>query len=101
MTDSMDDASGNTGSSGLVSKKYTEDLVNTIVSELEKVKNASQKQSEEIDKLKKVTKNLNNWLRAQERYTMKDSHNIVSPPFDARKFNDVTAEALKFFSKLF
>ena len=35
---SMDDASENPGSSGLVSKKYTEVEVNTIVSELEKVK---------------------------------------------------------------
>ena len=45
----------------------------------------------------KVTKNLNDQLRAQERYTRKDSIIIVNPPFDARKFNDVTAEALKFF----
>ena len=36
-------------------------------------------------------------LRAQERYTRKDSIIIVNPPFDARKVNDVTAEALKFF----
>ena len=36
--DSMDDASGNPGSSGLVSKKYTEDEVKTIVSKLEKLK---------------------------------------------------------------
>ena len=99
--DSMDDASGNPGSSGLVSKNYTEDEVNTIVSELEKVKKFSQKQSEEIDNLKKVTKNLNDRLRAQERYTRKDSIIIVNPPFDARKVNDVTAETLKFFSKFF
>ena len=77
--DSMDDASGNPGSSGLVSKKYSKDEVNTIVSELEKVKNFSQKQSEEIDNLKKVTKNLNDRLCAQERYTRKDSIIIVSP----------------------
>ena len=94
---SMDDASGNPGYSVLVSKRYTEDEVNTIVSELEKVKNVSQKQSEEIDNLKKLTKNLNDRLRDQERYTKKDSIIIVNPPFDARKFNDMTADALKFF----
>ena len=99
--DSMDDASGNPRSSGLVSKKYTEDEVNTIVSGLEKVKNCSQKQSEEIDHLKEVTKNLNDRLRNQERYTRKDSIIIVKPPLDARKCNDVTAEALKFFLKFF
>ena len=54
----MDDASGNPGSSGLVSKKYTEDAVNTIVSKLEKVINFSQKQSEEINKFKKTTEDL-------------------------------------------
>ena len=37
LMDSMDDASGNPGSSGLVSKNYTEEEVNTTVSELEKV----------------------------------------------------------------
>ena len=89
--DSMDDASGNPGSLRLVSKKYTEDEVNTIVSELEKVKKFSQKQCEEIENLKKITKNLNDRLRAQERYIRKDSINIVNPPFDARKDNDVTA----------
>ena len=57
--DSMDDASGNPGSSSLASKKYTEEEVKTIVSELEKVKSSSQKQSDAIDNLKKVTKNLN------------------------------------------
>ena len=55
--DSMDDASGNPGSSGLVSKNCKEDEVNTIVSELEKVEKFSQKQSEDIDNIKKVTKN--------------------------------------------
>ena len=95
--DSMDEASGNPGSSGLVIKNYTEDEVNAIVSELEKVKKFSQKQSEEIDNLKKVTKILNDRLRAQERYTRKDSIFIVNSPFDARKVNDVTVEALKFF----
>ena len=95
--DSMDDASGNPGSSGLVSKNYTDDEVNTIVFEPEKILKISQKQSEEIDNLKKVTKNLNDRLRAQERYTSKDSIIIVNPTFDARKVNDVTAEALKFF----
>ena len=79
LMDSMDDASGKSGSSGLVSKMYTEDEVNTIVSELEKVKNVSRKQSEEIDNLKKVTKNLSNQLRAPERYTRKDSIIIVNP----------------------
>ena len=44
--DSMDDAIGKPGSSGLVSKMYTDSEVNKIVSELEKVKNVSQKQSE-------------------------------------------------------
>ena len=98
--DSMVDASGNPGSSGLVSKKFTEDEVNTIVSELEKVENFSQKQSEEIDNLKKVTKNFNDRLRAKERYTRRDSI-IVKPTFDARKCNDVTAEALKFIQSFF
>ena len=93
----MDDASGKPGSSGLVSKTYTGDEVNTIDSELKKVKNFSRKQSEEIDNLKKVTKKLNDRLRTQERYTRKDSIIVVSPPFDARKCNDVTAEAPKFF----
>ena len=95
----MDDASGNPGSSGLVSKKYTEDAVNTIVSKLEKVINFSQKQSEEINKFKKTTEDLHEWLRAQECYTRKDSIIIVKPPFDARKCNNVTAEALNFFCK--
>ena len=96
----MDDASGNPGSLRLVSKKYTEDEVNTIVSELEKVKKFSQKQCEEMENLKKITKNLNDRLRAQERYIRKDSIIIVNPPFDARKSNEATAEARKFFQFL-
>ena len=93
----MDDASGNPGSSGLVSKNYTEDEVYTIVSELKKLKNFLKMQSEEIDNLKKVTINLNDRLRAEERHKRNDSIIIVNPPFDARKVNNVTAEALKFF----
>ena len=64
----MNDAGRNPGFSAPVSKKYTEGEVNAIVSELENVKKFSQKLSEEIDNLKKVTKNFKNRLRAQERW---------------------------------
>ena len=52
----MNDAGGNRGYSGSVSRKYKEDEVNTIVSASEKLEYLSQKRSEDIDNLKKVKK---------------------------------------------
>ena len=36
-------------------------------------------------------------LRAQERYSRKDSIIIMNPPYDARSVRDVTMETLKLF----
>ena len=47
--------------------------------------------------LKNQQQNINNRLRAQERYSRKDSLLIVNPPFDANRVQNVTSETLKFF----
>ena len=44
---------------------------------------------------------MNDRLRAEERYTRKDSIIFVNTPFDARKCNDVITEALKLFQSFF
>ena len=56
-------------------------------------------QKDEIERLKSNQENLNKRLRAQERYTRKDSILVVNPPFDARVVNDVTPENLKIFEQ--
>ena len=42
-------------------------------------------------------KNFNERLRAQERYSRKDSVLIVNPPFNERTSKNVTYDTLKFF----
>ena len=56
-------------------------------------------QDKEIRELKAKQKNIHDRLRAQERYTRKDSLLIVNPPSDARQVCNVTHETLKFFEK--
>ena len=73
--------------------------VSVLKKEIELLKAKNNIQDEEIRELKAKQKNINDRLRAQERYTRKDSLLIVNPPFDARQVFNVTHETLKFFGK--
>ena len=73
--------------------------VSVLKKEIELLKAKNNSQDEEIRELKAKQKNINDRLRAQERYTRKDSLLIVNPPFDARQVCNVTHETLKFFEK--
>ena len=73
--------------------------VSVMKKEIELLKAKNNLQDEEIRELKAKQKHINDHLRAQERYTRKDSLIIVNPPFDARQVCNVTHETLKFFEK--
>ena len=73
--------------------------VSVLKKEIELLKAKNNLQDEEIRELKAKQKNINDRLRAQERYTRKDSLLIVNPPFDTRQVCNVTHETLKFFEK--
>ena len=71
--------------------------VSVLKKEIELLKAKNNLPDEGIRELKAKKKNINDRLRAQERYTRKDSLLIVNPPFDARQVCNVTHETLKFF----
>ena len=82
---------------GIVSKNNTQ--TSQIQTQVSKLRKTSVEQDQKIELLIKNQKNLNDRLRAQERYSRKDSILIVNPPFDNRSAQDVTLETLKFFDK--
>ena len=49
-------------------------------------------QQKQTDALKDEQGNINDQLRAQKRYTRKDSELILNPPIAARTAKDVTSE---------
>ena len=86
--------------SGSVSKQQQpqpiDDKVQELSAEINNLREIVHDQKDEIERLKSNQENLNKRLRAQERYTRKDSILVVNPPFDARVVNDVTRETLNF-----
>ena len=73
----------------------------TKVSELQKeivsLKMISVDQQLRIQELEKNQRNIQERLRAQERFSRKDSIIILNPPYDARNVSGETMETLKFF----
>ena len=51
----------------------------------------------ELSEIKETQGNMQERLRAQERYSRKDSVFVKNPPFDARNVPDVTFETIRFF----
>ena len=78
---------------------YSRHRSKCIEKEIELLKAKNNIQDEKIRELKTKQKNINDRLRAQERYTRKDSLLIVNPPFDVRQVFNVMHETLKFFEK--
>ena len=70
--------------------------VSVLKKEIELLKAKNKIQDEKIRELKSKQKNINDRLRAQERYTRKDSLIIVNLPFGARQVCNVTHESLSF-----
>ena len=77
----------------------TESEVRSLKKEIAFLKHKSAVQDLEIKSLKEQQSAMNDRLRAQERYTRKDSVMVYNPPFDARNCENVTLETLKFFRK--
>ena len=73
--------------------------VSVLKKEIELLKAKNNIQDEENRKLTAKQKIINDRLRAQRRYTRKDSLPTVNPHFDARQNFNVTHETLKFFEK--
>ena len=81
---------------GSVSK--TSDIkVSELQKEIDGLKMISGAQQLRIQELEKNQRDMQERLRAQERYSRKDSVIILNPPYDARNVRDVTMETLKFF----
>ena len=83
------------GSANVVSN--AEEEVRSLSNEVRDLKIRVGQQEKMIANSKNQQQNINNRLRAQERYSRKDSLLIVNPPFDANRVQNVTSEALKFF----
>ena len=88
-------------SNGIVSKNNTQtsQIQEELQTEVSKLRKTFVEQDQKIEMLTKNKKNLNDRLRAQERYSRKDSVLIVNPPFDSRSVLDATLKTLKFFHK--
>ena len=85
---------------GIVSKNNTQtSQIQELQTEVSKLRKTIVEQDQKIEMLTKNQKNLNDRLRAQDRYSRKDSVLIVNPTFDSRSVQDVTLETLKFFDK--
>ena len=85
---------------GIVSKNNTQtSQIQELQKEVSKLRKTIVEQDQKIEMLTKNQKNMNDRLRAQERYSRKDSVLIVNPPFDSRSVQDVAVETLKFFDK--
>ena len=61
------------------------------------ITDTNKKQEQEIIDLEKKQGEINDRLRAQERYTSKDCVIICNPPFDSRDIRNVLRNTLKFF----
>ena len=85
---------------GTVSKNNTQtSQIQELQTEVSKLRKTIAEQDQQFEMLTKNQKNLNDRLRAQERYSRKYSVLIVNPPFDSRSVQGVTLETLKFFDK--
>ena len=85
---------------GIVSKNNTQtSQIQELQTEVSKLRKTIVEKDQKNEMLTKNQKNLNDRLRAQERYSRQDSVLIVNPPFDSRSVQDVTLETLKFFDK--
>ena len=85
---------------GIVSKNNRQtSQIQELQKEVSKLRKTIVEQDQKIEMLTKNQKNMNDRLRAQERYSRKDSVLIVNPPFNSRSVQDVTLETLKFFDK--
>ena len=86
---------------GIVSKNNTQkSQTQELQTEVSKRRKTIVEQEQKIEMLTKNQNHLNDRLRAQERYSRKDSVLIVNPPFDSRSVQNVTLETLKFFDKI-
>ena len=74
-----------------------EEGVRSLSNEVRDLKIRVGQQEKIIANLKTQQQNIKNCLRAQERYSRKDSLLIVYPPFEANRVQNVTSERLKFF----
>ena len=84
----------------IVSKNNTQtSQIQELQKKVSKLRKTIVEQDQKIEMLTKNQKNMNDRLRARERYSRKDSVLIVNPPFDSRSVQDVTLETLKFFDK--
>ena len=83
------------GSANVVSN--AEEEVRSLSNEVRDLKIRVGQQEKIIANLKNQQQNINNRLRAQERYSRKDSLLIVNPPFDANRVQNVTSETIKLF----
>ena len=90
----MDATSSSKGQS--IVSTIENDKVNDLTKEVWSLRKTVVEKQKQIDALKDKQGNINDRLRAQERYTRKDSVLIINPPFDARIAKDVTSETLVF-----
>ena len=77
--------------------KTSDTKVSELQKEIDGLKMISGAQQLRIQELEKNQRDMQERLRAQERYSRKDSIIILNPPYDARNVRDVTMETLKFF----
>ena len=98
MNEDMDSASSSSGVSTIERKNQVnnKDKIYELSAEIANLREILYDQKQQIDDLTPKQANINTRLRAQERYTRKDSILVVNPPFDARKGNDMTFETLQF-----
>ena len=81
--------------SEVVSNNYAQQKIEALCKEVKDLKQKNIEQDQEIKILRANKKNINERLRAQERYSLKDSVLIVNPPFNARNSENVTYDTLK------
>ena len=86
------------GSANVVSN--AEEAVRSLSNEVRDLKIRVGQTEKIIANLKNQQQNINNCLRAQERYSRKVSLLIVNTPFDANRVQNVTSETHKFFFKI-
>ena len=75
-------------------KKQVDQLQNSVTGLIAKNK----EQESKIKNLEKMQFDMNERLRAQERYTSKDCLIICNPPFDPRDSKNVLKNTLRFFA---
>ena len=83
--------------SEVLSNNYAQQKIEALCTEVEDLKQKNIERDQELKILRANQKNINERLRAQERYSRKDSVLIVNPPFNARTSKNVTYDTLKFF----